>query len=45
VVRIDNDGFAVKYSNLSEDAKNELWQDLLLEFEHDSQAFPSDVGK
>jgi hypothetical protein len=45
VVRIDNDGFAVKYSNFSEDAKKELWQNLLLEFEHDSQAFPSDVGK
>jgi hypothetical protein len=45
VVRIDNDGFAVEYSNFSEDRKKELWQDLLLEFEHDSQAFPSDVSK
>jgi hypothetical protein len=44
-IRIDNDGFAVKYSNFSEDAKKELWQDLLLEFEHDSQVFPSDVTK
>ncbi len=45
VIRIDNDGFAVKYSNFSEDAKKELWQVLLLEYEHDSQNFPSDVGK
>jgi len=45
VVRIDNDGFAVEYSNFSEDRKKELWQDLLLEFEHDTHAFPSDVGK
>ena len=44
VVRTDNDGFAVEYSNLSEEIKMELWQDLLLEFEHDTQAFPSDVG-
>lgn len=44
VVRTDNNGFAVEYSNLSEGRKNELWQDLLLEFEYDAQAFPSDVG-
>ncbi len=43
VVRIDDDGFAVEYSGFSEDGKEELWQDLLLEFEHDSQAFPADV--
>ncbi len=45
IIRIDTDGFAVEYSDLSEKRKEELWQDLLLEFEHDSQTFPADVAR
>ena len=44
VIRTDKDGFAVEYSNLGEERKEELWQDLLLEFDHDTEAFPPDVG-
>ncbi len=36
IMRIDNDGFAVEYRDLGEKRKEELWQDLLLEFKHDS---------
>jgi hypothetical protein len=45
IIRIDDDGFAVEYSDLSKNRKEELWQDLLREFEHDSQTFPVDIIK
>ena len=44
IIRIDNDGFVVEYIDLSEKSKEELWQDLLQEFEHDSQTFPVDIA-
>ncbi len=45
VVRTDKDGFAVRYRDFGEDKKEKLWQDLLREFEYDSQMFPADVIK
>ncbi len=44
VVRVDSDGFAVEYRNFTEKKKEELWQDLLQEYEHDSQAYPIDIA-
>jgi hypothetical protein len=36
VVRIDEDGFAVEFTDLSDDQRDQLWQCLLAEFENDS---------
>jgi hypothetical protein len=35
VVRIDDDGFAVEFKDLSNDQRDQLWQCLLLEFDHE----------
>ena len=43
VVRTDDSGFAVEYKDISEEKKEELWQDLLQEFEHDLEAFPPKI--
>ncbi len=44
VVRTDNGGFAVEYKDISDEKKEELWQDLLREFEHDLEVFPAEIG-
>jgi hypothetical protein len=43
VVRSDHGGFAVEYKDIGEEKKEELWQDLLQEFEHDLKAFPAEI--
>ena len=44
VVRTDDGGFSVEYKDISEEEKEELWQDLLQEFEHDLETFPAEVA-
>jgi hypothetical protein len=45
VVRTDDGGFAVEFKDISEEKIEELWQDLLREFEHDLEAFPTEIVK
>jgi hypothetical protein len=45
VMRTEDGGFAVEYKDISEEKKEELWQDLLREFEYDLKTFPAEVVK
>jgi len=44
VVRTDKSVFAVEYQDVSEEQKEELWQNLLREFEHNLKAFPAEIA-
>jgi hypothetical protein len=44
VVRTEQGELTVEYHNISEEMKEELWQNLLREFEHDLTIFPAEVA-